>query len=227
MTEPGLRKDAERNRQRLLIAGREVFAEHGLDATLNDVAHHAGVGVATAYRRFANKEELLDAIIEDQVDELETILRDALAEPDAWNGLVAYLERSLAIQARDRGLAQIFSGRRIRPEQHDWQRDRLAPLVDQLADRARQQGVIRSDVTGTDLIFIQIGLTAIALTARKGAGNTARSDVPELYRRYLWLTLDGLRPRPNDPLPLPVQALSTSETHEVLTQTDENAKPAR
>ena len=53
--EQKLRKDAAANRERLLAAGRDLFARHGLGITLNDVAHHAGVGVGTAYRRFANK----------------------------------------------------------------------------------------------------------------------------------------------------------------------------
>ncbi|MFW6186460.1 MAG: TetR/AcrR family transcriptional regulator, partial [Actinomycetota bacterium] len=95
MTEQTLRKDAARNRERLIAAGRELFAQRGLGATLNDVAHHAGVGVGTAYRRFANKEELIEAIWQQQVDELEAILRAALAAPDPWEGLVLYLERSL------------------------------------------------------------------------------------------------------------------------------------
>ena len=56
MEEPKLRKDAARNRERLLVAGRQLFAQHGLDVSLNDVAHHAGVGVGTAYRRFSNKD---------------------------------------------------------------------------------------------------------------------------------------------------------------------------
>src|ERR687886_281605 len=53
-----LRADAERNRQRLLVAARELFAQRGLDVTLDDIARHAGVGVGTAYRRFADKDVL-------------------------------------------------------------------------------------------------------------------------------------------------------------------------
>lgn len=218
MSNTPLRKDAEDNRRRLLIAAREVFAEHGLDATLHDVARHAGVGVGTAYRRFANKHELMDAILEDQVFELEAVLRGALAEPDAWAGIVNYLERSLAIQARDRGMAQLLSGKRVTEEQLDWERDRLAPLIDALAERGRDQGVVRPDLTGTDLVFLQMGLTMIALTARKGAANvTERDDVTELHRRYLWITLDGIRARP-DTSKLPVGALTTSQAHDLLTQ---------
>lgn len=219
MRETALRKDAERNRQRLLDAGREVFAQRGLDATLNDVAHHAGVGVGTAYRRFANKQELIDAIFEQQVDEIEGILRDALAETDAWKGLVDYLERSLALQARDRGMAQILAGRHITRAQYDWERDRLAPLVNAVADRARAQGVIRAEITGTDLIFIQISITAVAITARDGADNIGtRADIADLYRRYLWINLDGIRADTIDRVRLPVDALTTDETHDVLTR---------
>ncbi len=107
-TDQKLRKDAAANRERLLSAGRELFARRGLGVTLNDVAHHAGVGVGTAYRRFSNKEELIDAILERQNEEIEQILHAALAESDPWTGLVLYLERSLALQAKDRGMAQIF-----------------------------------------------------------------------------------------------------------------------
>lgn len=216
MARSALRKDADINRQRLLAAGREVFAERGLDATLNDVAHHAGVGVGTAYRRYANKDELIDAIFEQQVIELRAILTDALALPEAWDGIVLYLEQSLAIQTRDRGMAQLLSGRRIRTERNDWQRDTLAPLVNQLVQRACEQGVVRADLTGTDLIFLQIGITAIARTAREGVGDSARSEIDDLYRRYLWIVLDGLRSTPAEHTSLPVQALTTDETHSIL-----------
>lgn len=210
-----LRKDAARNRDRLLTAGRELFAQRGLDASLNDVAHHAGVGVGTAYRRFANKEELIDAIWLQQLDELETILHDALSAEDPWEGLVTYLEGALAIQAKDRGIAQLLSGRRVRPDQHDSQRDTIAPLVNQVAARARDAGVVRNDLTGTDLIFLQIAVTAISGTVTDGATVDDRDDLDELYRRYLWIALDGLRPT-NATAPLPVPALTTEQTHLLL-----------
>src|SRR5699024_1695046 len=115
MVEQKLRKDAARNRGLLLKAGRELFAERGLDATLNDVAHRAGVGVGTAYRRFSDKSELIDAIHVQQVAELEAILADALSCSDPWDGLVLYLEGSLRLQARDLGMAQSLSGQPARP----------------------------------------------------------------------------------------------------------------
>src|SRR5437868_10290574 len=98
---PRLRADAERNRARLISAARELFAERGLDATLDDVAHHAGVGVGTAYRRFPNKDALIDALFEERIDELAAAARAALGAPTGWDGLVAFLERSLGLQASD------------------------------------------------------------------------------------------------------------------------------
>src|SRR4051812_49978584 len=104
-----LRKDAERNRQRLLAAAGELFAERGLDVTLNDIAHHAGVGVGTAYRRFANKEEVIDALFEESLQDLASVANEALDDPDAWRALVTFLERSLHMQFGDRGLNQIMN----------------------------------------------------------------------------------------------------------------------
>jgi AcrR family transcriptional regulator len=214
--ESSQRKDVTRNRHRLLEAGREVFAANGLAASLNDVAHHAGVGVGTAYRHFPNKEALATAILEVQVDELEQILRTALDKSDPWTGLVDYLEQSLAIQVRDRGMAQIMSGRRITRDRFDWERDRLAPLVNALTDRAHDAGVIRNDVVGTDLIHIQIGLIAIAQTADEGAANVQRNDLSSLYTRYLQLFLDSVHQTTST---LPVAPLSTEDSHAMLTGT--------
>ncbi|RYE39260.1 MAG: TetR/AcrR family transcriptional regulator [Hyphomicrobiales bacterium] len=211
---PSLRRDAEGNRLRLLAAAREVFAEHGTDATLHDVARRAGVGVGTAYRRFANKRELIDAVMGQQVDDIEAILRTALADPDPWRGIVQYLERALEIQVRDRALGQIMAGQQRTPAQVDGQRDRLAPLVDALAARAREHGAVRPDLTGTDLVFLQIGLVSIAAAARQH-GPGAGSPAAELYRRYLGIALDGIRPD-GPHTTLAVEALTTEETHRLL-----------
>src|SRR3954453_16758416 len=104
-----LRKDAALNRERLLAAARELFAERGLTVTLNDIAHHAGVGVGTAYRRFANKGEVIDALFEDRLRAVAEVAHDALGDPDPWRGLVSFLERAMDMQFGDRGLNQIMN----------------------------------------------------------------------------------------------------------------------
>lgn len=83
----------------ILTAAREVFRDRGVAATLNDVAHHAQLGVGTVYRRFSNKEELVDALFDDMVDTVDRYLAEALAEEDAWLGLTRCLEQVCEIQA--------------------------------------------------------------------------------------------------------------------------------
>lgn len=203
-----LRRDAAENRTRLLAAARELFAERGLDVTLNDIAHHAGVGVGTAYRRFANKEEVLESLFAEQTAEFGALADAALADADPWRGLIDFLEHALALQLRDKGLAQILNGDRLSVEQHAWNRTVMAPKYRALIERAREAGRLRDDVTGTDLTFIQVGLNAIMMRSRDAH--------PDLYRRYLHLMIDGLRAEPGTPSPLPVPALTSDQTHAVM-----------
>jgi AcrR family transcriptional regulator len=216
MGDANLRKDAARNRDKLVRAARELFAERGLDATLNDVARRAGVGVGTAYRRFADKHQLIDAILDEQDAELEAIARAALAEPDPWDGLVMLLERSTELHARDRGMAQILSGRHVRKERHDLSRDRLAHLGEEIVARAKTAGVIRDDVEATDLILMQIACVAVAQVAADGTAAAGRNDVGDLYRRTLEIMIDGLRPARAGITPLPIPPLATEELHSLL-----------
>src|SRR3954467_777382 len=138
-----LRKDAERNRQRLLAAAGELFAERGLDVTLNDIAHHAGVGVGTAYRRFANKEEVIDAYFENKLDQVAELADEALRDPDSWRGLVEYVERASALQMEDRGLMQIFRNPARGQQRVAQASARIAPLIVALVERARGREVPR------------------------------------------------------------------------------------
>src|SRR3954454_16612818 len=92
-----LRADAERTRQRILEAAGELFAQKGLAVGLDEIARHAGVGVGTAYRRFANKEELLHALFQDRVDELAGLAERALEHDDPWEGLKGFLEAAVEL----------------------------------------------------------------------------------------------------------------------------------
>src|SRR5215475_1323676 len=87
-----LRRDAERNRQLILRAASEVFTSRGLQASLDDVAQHAGVGVGTVYRRFPDKESLVEALFEERIQAIAALAEKALAEPDSWAAVVGFLE---------------------------------------------------------------------------------------------------------------------------------------
>src|ERR1700712_1330894 len=88
-----LRADAERNRRRLIEAAREVFAEHGLDASTNQIARRAGVGVATLFRRFPTRDDLITATFADKMHAYAQAIDAALADPDPWQGFCGYIER--------------------------------------------------------------------------------------------------------------------------------------
>jgi AcrR family transcriptional regulator len=208
MTSRSLRKDAELNRQRLLAAAADLFAERGLHVTLNDIAHRAGVGVGTAYRRFANKEQVIDALFEQRLDEVAVLADEALADPDAWRGFTTFLERSLQMQAENRGLTEILNKPQLGRHRVTESRDRIAPLVSAIVNRAKEQGALRSDFASTDAIFIQVALAAVM------AGT--RGISPGLYRRYLTMFFDGIRAHRASLSELPVEALSVDQTHLVM-----------
>jgi AcrR family transcriptional regulator len=212
MTDPtrALRKDAELNRQRLLTAGAELFAARGLEVTLDDIARHAGVGVGTAYRRFPNKQALIDALFEQRLTDVGNRATDALQNPDAWRGLTTFLEDTLRMQLEDRGLQDLLRNPHLGPHRIDEARDRIAPMIDTLVERAKAQGSLREDVEGTDAIFLQIALAAVM--------DSSRGVSPELYRRHLTIFLDGLRAIPGPRTPLPVEALTVEQTHAVMSR---------
>jgi AcrR family transcriptional regulator len=185
--EPGraLRADAERNRQRVLVAARELFAMRGLEATLNDVAHHANVGVGTVYRRFATKEELVEAIFEDGIDQIAALAETALQHDDSWTGFVWFVEHLCELTATDRGLREICYSKAYGGYRVECARLRLDPPVTKLVERARADGHLRSDIESTDMPIVSL----LAGTVSEWAGHVQ----PELWRRYVALLLDGMR----------------------------------
>lgn len=194
-----LRVDAERNRRRILDAAREVFATRGLAVTMDDIARHAGVGVGTVYRRFANKEQLIDALFEERIDAMARLAEDGLRHEDPWEGLVQFMEHALQSQADDRGLKELMFGTAHGRDRVAHARDRMAPVVVALVDRARDAGALRADLEGRDIPVLQLMLGTVL--------DFSRDIAPDLWRRYVALVLDGMRARRDDPSPLPEPAL--------------------
>ncbi len=212
-----LRKDAERNRQRVIAAARELFAEKGLEATLNDVAHHANVGVGTVYRRFDTKEELIEAIFVDGMDQLTALAETALQQEDSWSGFAWYVERMCEITATDRGLREIafskvYGGDRVKACQ-----ERLVPVLTKLVERAQGDGYLRPEMSSTDMPLLGL----LAGTVGEYAGNVD----PELWRRYVAILLEGMRYHDGQS-PIPVKALD-SEALDTAMKSWEPAGPPR
>ena len=180
-----LRKDAARNRELLIEAAREVFARRGLEASLDDVAARAGLGVGTAYRHFANKYELASALMQQTIDAMVLSVEQALLVDDPWQGVVDFLESAMQAQAVDRGLREVLMGIHD-PEKMEQIHDRLSGPVAELLHRAQAAGAVRADAEMTDIGFIMGMLGAVV--------DMAGETDPDLWRRYLILLLNGLRP---------------------------------
>jgi AcrR family transcriptional regulator len=198
-----LRRDAERNRQRILKAASEVFNERGLEVSLDEIARYAGVGVGTVYRRFRTKEELVEALFVDRIDSIAAIAEKALEASDPWSGLVSFMEQMAEMLAGDLGLRQMLMFATYGQDRVAYARQRNAPLVQRLLERAQAAGQLRSDLRPTDIPFI------VFLLAE--ATQLARSACPGIWRRYLTLILDGLRPGREGVTPLPVAAMAPEE----------------
>jgi AcrR family transcriptional regulator len=181
-----LRRDAQRNRERILDAARELFAERGVGVTLDDIAARAGVGVGTVYRRYPNKDALLDELFEEGVNELAAVAEESLSSPDAWQALIGFLERVEEASAANRALEHLLMDvdSRRRCERVARARERFAEPIAALVERAKQQGRLRADFDASDVHMIHVMVAAIH---RETHGRP-----PELWRRYFALIVDGL-----------------------------------
>src|SRR3982074_2229445 len=190
-----LLRQAEPTGQQILLPGRAAFAERGLEVTLDEIAQRAGVGVGTVYRRYANKDDLIDELYEDIVNELAAAAEAELVQNDPWKGLVGFLEQSLAMQASNSALKEIMAGGSHRGRERVARaRERVAPLASEIFERAKQSGRLRPDVTETDMATIHMMLGAVI--------DPPRTTEPDAWRRSLGIVLDGLRPRRNAPTDL-------------------------
>jgi AcrR family transcriptional regulator len=205
-----LRADAARNRQRVLKAASEVFTERGLDVSLDEVARHAGVGVGTVYRRFGTKEDLVEALFVDRIEAVAALAEDAAKAPDPWSGLACFLEEAAEMLAGDSGLRQLLKFATYGGDKVWYARQRNAPVVTRLVERVQAAGQLRSDLRPTDIPFILFMLAEAAQFARQVS--------PEIWRRYLTLVLDGLRPERAGVTPLPVPALRPDEMEMAMRQ---------
>jgi AcrR family transcriptional regulator len=203
-----LRRDAERNRQRILRAAAEVFGERGLDATLDDVAHRAGVGVGTVYRRFPDKESLVGELFHDRIDAMVSVAKEAYAADDPWVGLVSYIEHVSAMMADDLGLRQMLLFATYGRDRVTYAREQMRPVVARLVARAQAAGMAREDLSATDVPMIACMLATVA--------EYAGAVQPEVWRRYLVLIIDGLRPARDGASPLPLPALTPQQMEQVL-----------
>jgi AcrR family transcriptional regulator len=180
-----LRADARRNRERVLTAAREVFAEQGREAQMDDVARRAQVGVGTVYRHFPTKEALIDALVTEAFGRLLVVAQEqALREDDPWDALVTTLWAGAQILAGDRAvsaiMAEMYGPVNVDPDQQLQMTETMTILV----DRAREAGALRADVILDDIPTVMCGV---------GMATCKPHSVPDAWRRHVAIIIDGLR----------------------------------
>jgi AcrR family transcriptional regulator len=190
-----LRVDAERNRARIVEVAQAAFAEHGLDVPLEDVAGGAGVGIATLYRRFPTRDDLIAACFERRVAEYAHAAEEALEAPDAWAGFCAYVERVCAMQAADRGLKDVLTRTFPDARAMEAHRTRGYELSVRMIERAQEAGALRADFVPEDLVLLLMANAGVV----QGAGEAA----PDAWRRFVALMLEAFRADGASPLPTP------------------------
>ncbi|MDH6115296.1 AcrR family transcriptional regulator [Kitasatospora sp. MAP12-15] len=179
-----LRRDAAQNRERLLRAAWEVFAELGPEAGVEEIARRAGVGMGTLYRRFPTKDALITALNDELLDQVLDSTRRTLAEQPYSEGLEAALWHMGAAMASHCGcLSRLWQAL---PPPTDTRRTELWALMGTLLANAQQAGTIRADLTLTDVYLC-------VLTLRSLIEDTV-TQAPDVWRRYLAVHLAGFRP---------------------------------
>jgi AcrR family transcriptional regulator len=182
--ERALRADARRNREAVINAAKELFAELGLDAQMPDVARRAKVGVGTVYRHFPTKDDLIAALVVERFERLAQKAAEGLEADDAWEGISGLIRFAAEIQADDRGLCEVMGSR---PEVMDAaaRAVELPELCELLVKRAQRTGQLRRDLTWEDIPMIACGLGTITqATVGPAAGR---------WPRLVEIVLDGLR----------------------------------
>jgi AcrR family transcriptional regulator len=214
MSEPSRRPraDAERNRRRLLDAAAAVFGERGLDVGVAEIAQRAGIGRGTLFRNFPSKEDLIAAIVVDQMSQAAAWGRELLDKPDAGAALLLFLDEIAVRQQRDRALFEavqdaFLANPEIRAGHHE-----IVEVVDALLTRAQRAGAVRPDVKALDVLMLVKGVC-------ETAAQFQQLD-PQIAERHLDLVRAALMP-PATPRPLRGRSATLEDIERVFAPEDD------
>ncbi|MEW9534194.1 TetR/AcrR family transcriptional regulator [Microbispora sp. NPDC049125] len=178
------RADAEHNRGRVLEVACELFAEHGDEVQMAEVARAAGVGVGTVYRHFPTRQALIEAVAERRFAEILAFARaECLPNPDTRQALVCFLSRIGEVHDRARGVSSAIEAALGSTEPRGQVAVELLAIGQALLDRGLADGTLRPDSKVDDLYMIA---GAVAAISRYAAGD---------WRRLIDIALEGMSPR--------------------------------
>jgi AcrR family transcriptional regulator len=176
-----LRADARRNRERIVEAARIVFATHGADAQIDDIARAAGVGVGTVYRHYPHKEALLGELLVERFRRMADTAERALEVEDPWQAFAGMLRDNAEFCAKEIGVQQALARGPDAWEYAAPEIDRLRDTAAKLIARAQAAGAMRPDFDVDDIPMLMSGLTSTMA-------------VPGYdWRRHLEIILAGIR----------------------------------
>jgi AcrR family transcriptional regulator len=183
-----LRADAARNRELVLAAAARLLRERGLDVTMQQVADEAGVGVGTVFRRFAGKDELVAAVVQERMGELLALARDAAAASvaDPWAAFEAFFLGAAQMHVRHRGFMEAVGGEHVAHPRHDELRVELMVHLRSIVQAAHDAGVLRADVVAEDI-------PELAWLVSRTSCMPVSEIEPDVWRRPFAIVLDGLR----------------------------------
>ena len=199
-----MRRDARRNRERLIAEAKGLFAERGIDAPLDELASRAEVGAGTLYRHFPSRDALIRALYDDGVAELQSHAAEILAADTGWEQIERWLEILSGWLAERPYIPGVL--RRVGELDPDHRPGmEFQALLDDIVERAQAEGALRPDVTAVDL--------GVLVDMLGSLGQYGGAYLPH-WRRQLTIVLDGLRARP-DAVALPGAALDFAGFHEM------------
>ena len=188
-----LRSDAQRNRRLLLEAAAEAFAQGGIDVSASDIAARAGVAKGTLFRHFPAKSDLVGAVLIDRMARVREIaIEVAATRPPGLAAVGELMSRGAEVIAADRSFFDAAMAAVVPSEELHVEKAAFEAALDALVAAARDAGEIRGDVRGIDLAMLMMAATNTTAPTQ--------DRHPELWRRYLALMIDGLRPGATTPL---------------------------
>jgi AcrR family transcriptional regulator len=199
---PELRADAERNRDRIRAAARRLYATEGLGVSMAAVAREADVGKATLSRHFATREDLINAVFADRMDGYTAAVTNALADPDPWHGFTRYIEAVCAMQAADRGFADVLTMTFPAAKALEERRAASYHSLLELITRTQSTGHLREDFTHQDVLIL--------LMANAGVIAATGDAAPDSWRRLVGHMLRAFAAPHTDSPPLPPAPASTA-----------------
>lgn len=192
-----LRADAAENRERLLAAAREMFAEHGLEVSLRQIARHAGVSEPTLRRRFATREHLVAEAFEDQATVYAEAAEAALKDLDPWVGFTGLLRLMAQMQLRDRGFAEVLTMSFPVSTRYEQQRARAWKAVQAVITRAVEAGRLREDFVAEDIVLLLLAHAGVVAGAGPVSGQMSDRLLAYLLQAFAAPGMVSLPPAPS------------------------------